>query len=367
MKKSLISLAVAAGMVASGTAIAAGQATVYGNVHISLNQLGDAAFDNIGAVDTTDTLDMTSNTSTLGVKGSEDLGDGMKALYKIEFQIEPDETGSTIGSRDQWVGLKGGMGTVKFGTMSNNYKQMGSKVDPLWRTRVEGRGELNMMSGLHGGSGEDGGRSTNTVQFSSPKMGGMQLVLNRTFSGKDGDQGTPPNQISNDETLGVGFRYATKNIIAFFDYLDPNAPGDGGFTAPASAAGKDETVMKVGGVYKTAEFKVAAQLELTEDQRGGDYTFLAGTFNVDKNNSVSLTYGMQDDISNAMALGYNHKMSKKTNVYAVYGMVEADKCDQNAVPAPVCSYDLGFADDTGAAGKAIEDNSVISFGINKKF
>lgn len=248
---------------------------------------------------------------------------------------------------------------------------MGSKVDPLWRTRVEGRGDLNMMSGLHGGSGEDGGRSTNTVQFSSPKMGGMQLVLNRTFSGKDGDvaapvPGNPANTISNDETLGLGFRYATKNIIAFFDYLDPNEPSDGAFTAPTFEGNKDETVMKVGGKYKTAEFSVAAQIELTEDQLGGDYTFLAGTFNVDKNNSVSLTYGMQDDISNAMALGYNHKMSKKTNVYAAYGMVEADKCDQ-AIPA--CSLELGFVDDNGngAGGKAIEDNSIISFGINKKF
>jgi len=64
---------------------------------------------------------MNSNTSAIGVKGSEDLGDGMKAIYKVEFQIDPTVTTTTISSRDQFVGLKGGMGTVKFGTMSSNY------------------------------------------------------------------------------------------------------------------------------------------------------------------------------------------------------------------------------------------------------
>ncbi len=53
-----------------------------------------------------------------------------------------------------WVGLKGGMGTVKFGTMSSNYKQMGGKVDPLYRTPLEGRGFLGIQSSdLHGGRG----------------------------------------------------------------------------------------------------------------------------------------------------------------------------------------------------------------------
>ncbi len=75
------------------------------------------------------------------------------------------------------------MGTVKFGTMSSNYKQMGGKVDPLYRTPLEGRGFLKTQSSLHGGRGINRGRQTNTVQYSSPKMGGIQLVANTTFSG----------------------------------------------------------------------------------------------------------------------------------------------------------------------------------------
>ena len=355
MKKTIISLAIAAGMATSAAAFA--DATVFGNVHVSLNQLNDPIYseDVVGGVpqgtysmDESDKLTMASNTSAIGVKGSEDLGNGLKALYLMEWQVDVANAGALTG-RDQWVGLKGGMGTVKFGTMSNNYKQMGGKVDPFYRTLAEGRGLLNMQSGLHGGAGEDGGRSTNTVQYSSPKMGGMQLVLNRTFTGTDGaDQ---------DETLGLGFRYEAKNITAYFDYLDPNAAG----TGPANSNSytpADESIMKVGGKYATAKFSVGGQYEMTEDQTGGDYLFIGGTFNIDKNNIIAMTYGQHSDISDAMALGYVHVLGKGTNVYAAYGKLNADTCDISG-----CSADLG----TNSVGTANEDISVISFGIRKKF
>ncbi len=149
MKKSILVLAVAATMAAPA---AMAETTVYGNVHVSINDF-----------DTKSDIDMTSNTSSVGVKGSEDLGDGLKAIYKIEFQVDVAEgsdrktdnsgNGDALTQRDIFVGLKGGMGTIKFGTMSSNYKQMGGKVDPLYRTRLEGRGFLATQSDLHKGRG----------------------------------------------------------------------------------------------------------------------------------------------------------------------------------------------------------------------
>ena len=361
MKKTIISLAITAGMAASGAAFA--EATVFGNAHISLNQFGDKIYDS-GEVHMSNKLFMTSNTSAIGVKGSEDLGDGMKALYFLEWQVDManrngsasnimdmKDSSAALTDRDQWVGLKGGMGTVKFGTMSNNYKQMGGKVDPFYRTLAEGRGLLNMQSGLHGGAGEDGGRSTNTVQYSSPKMGGMQLVLNRTFTAADGND---------DETLGLGLRYETKGIVAYFDYLDPNADGSGPILSDTYVPA-DEKVMKVGGKFSTSQFSVGGQYEMTEDQTGGDYLMLSGTFNIDKNNVVALTYGQQDDVSDSFAIGYVHVMAKGTNVYAAYGQVNADQC---APDNSECTYDLG---QSNTAGDASDGNSLFSFGIRKKF
>ena len=172
MKKRFLVAAVAATLVSPLAAHA--EATVYGNVHLSIDSKSELDLDGPS---------MNSNTSSLGVKGKEDLGGGMSALFKLEFQVDPSERNKTITDRDQWVGLKGAMGTAKFGTMSSNYKQMGGKIDPMYRTQLEGRGFMNGQSGLHSGASENGGRSTNTFQYSSPKMSGMQVVFNYTFAG----------------------------------------------------------------------------------------------------------------------------------------------------------------------------------------
>ena len=346
MKKSILVLAVAATMAAPA---AMAETTVYGNVHLSINQ----ADNDVPNAD--NNLQMSSNTSAVGVKGSEDLGDGLKAIYKVEFQVGllggPDTTpdsgpASAIGNgaltgRDQFVGLKGGMGTIKFGTMSSNYKQMGGKVDPLYRTPLEGRGFLGTQSDLHKGRGINRGRQTNTVQYTSPSMGGISLVANTTFSG------------SNDETTGVGVRWSNKDIMVYGDWIDGQILAASNCIAPATC--ETGSAVKVGGKFSAKAFSVALQYEALDGSTNigvedVSYIFAAGTFNINKNNAVMLTYGMTDvdelsgdpsDDSTGIAVAYNHKMSKMTNVYLGYGALDHDVANS--------------------------DESMITAGIKKKF
>jgi predicted porin len=335
-------------MLATGAAQA--EPTVYGILHLSIDTYADDHYGSTGTVVKTSDLNMTSHTSAIGIKGSEDLGNGLKAIYKAEFQIEPDERNRSITDRDQWIGLKGGWGKVAFGTMSSNYKQMGGKIDPLYRTEAEGRGILNMQSGLHGGAGVDGGRMTNTVQYTTPKMAGIEVVVNTTVSGKC--QGTDC-----DESIGAGVRWSNKNILAYFDYFDPSSVG---------ATGNDESVWKIGGKFSTKAFQVSGQYEGTEDQLGGDYFFLNGLFNINANNAITASYGQQDKVSSAYALAYVHMLSKQTNVYAGYGSVEADNCTSNTAGGRVCSYSaIGTYDAAGL--NAADKGSVFTFGMRKSF
>ena len=304
MKKRFLVAAITAAMVSPIAAHAA--ATVYGNIHLTIEDF-----------DSAQNLDMDSNTSAIGVKGKEDLGGGMTALYKVEFQVNPTERNGTaskiddadagasstnstaaLTDRDQWVGLKGAMGTVKFGTMSNNYKQMGGKIDPMYRTPLEGRGFMKTQSNLHSGAGESRGRMTNTVQYSSPKMSGVQAVFNTTVSG------------NNDETMGLGIRYKAKNIMAYFDYLD---------TAAMQAASAD-AAFKVGGKYKMDALTVGLQYEAVQDAGvQGDTVFVSANYKMNDSDNVAFTFGDNDTDDVGFALMYNHKMSKRTNVYAGYG------------------------------------------------
>jgi len=291
MKKRFLVAAVAATLVSPLAAQA--DATVYGNVHLSIDS---PSFDDPTQ---NDNLAMNSRTSSIGVKGKEDLGGGMTAMFKLEFQVDPDERNKTITDRDQWVGLKGAMGSVKLGTMSNNYKQMGGKIDPMYRTALEGRGFMGTQSSLHGGAGQNGGRSTNTVQYSSPKMGGMNVVFNYTFSGND------------DETMGLGVHYKTKQVIAYVDYLDVQG---------VPTAGESEAAFKVGGSYKMNAITLGLQYESIEDAVGSDIIFASFNYQLNDNDNIAVTLGdvdLADDMGYAVM--YNHKMSKRTNVYAGYG------------------------------------------------
>ena len=353
MKKSLVATAVAAGMLASGAAQA--QPTVYGIIHLAINTYADNHWSTDDTATRTllerDTPVMQSQTSAIGVKGIEDLGGNLKAIYKAEFKIDPFNSDKSIERRDIWVGLKGGWGKVAAGTMSSNYKQMAGKIDPLYRTEAEGRGRLNMMSKYHGGSGINGGRMEQTLAYTTPKMAGIELVLNTTVSGVDSACESQVGEC--DETMGVGIRWSTKTWLLYADYLDPNEAGTGPFDTPQAG---DEAIYKIGGKWTGKAFQVSAQYEAAEDQTGGDYAFLNALWNINKNNLITGSYGQQDKISKSYALAYVYKFSKLTNVYAGYGQIDEDSAGSAAAK-------VGFKDD----GTIHDKGSVITLGIRKSF
>jgi predicted porin len=355
MKKTLIATAVAAGMLATGAVQA--DPTVYGLLHLSIDTFSDDHYSSPTTIAKPGEPEMRSNTSAIGVKGSEDLGGGLKAIYKAEFKVDPfsgDPSGGSLQRRDVWVGLKGGWGKAAVGTMSSNYKQMGGKIDPLYRTIAEGRGILNMQSELHAGAGTDGqGRSTNTLQYTTPKMAGIEIVINTTVSGVDTSTCTSATG-GCDETLGAGIRWSNKNFLVYADYLDPNEAGRGAPVGQPSNP-SDESIAKIGGKWSNKAFQVGAQYEMTKDQTGGDYMFLNGLWNINSKNAVTVSYGQQDKISSAYALAYVFSMSKQTNVYAAWGSVEEDSAG---------SYPTLGTDENGVGRK---DGSVLTLGIRKSF
>ena len=100
MKKSIIASAVAAGMLATGAAQADPQ--VYGIINLFVSSYGDDHYGDTsgdpGAIVKTKEPVLLSNTSAIGVKGSEDLGNGLKAIYKLEWQVDPTVRQTTLAS-----------------------------------------------------------------------------------------------------------------------------------------------------------------------------------------------------------------------------------------------------------------------------
>ena len=123
MNKRFLAIAIAAGLAVSSNVMAEG-AEIYGIAHVSVNSI--SADSGASAIDATT---VSSNNSRLGVKGSEDLGGGLKAVYKMEFGVDlADKAGDAcdnydpgcdtlvktfangnLTARNQYVGLSGGL------------------------------------------------------------------------------------------------------------------------------------------------------------------------------------------------------------------------------------------------------------------
>ncbi len=376
MKKNILTLAVAAGLIASA-GVASATPTLYGRIHLALESSSDG--DTTGLSNVDEDIDMESRKSVFGMKGTEDLGNGLKAYYKLEWDVDVADGGGLVG-RDQFVGLKGGWGNAKFGTGSSNYKQMGSKIDPFWHHAAEGRNYINTMSKYHSGKGTDRGRQTNMLQYATPKMAGIELVINYTLSGASIPSGATapvacgggvgagsltPSTLSGigsgvcggDEVLGAGARWSNKSFLVYLDYLDPDEYGIG--PVANSALGDntyvpaDESIIKLGGKWTGKKVWISAQYEMAEDQTGGDFMFLGGNWDINKNNAVMATVGSHNDASTGYAIGYTHKMSKQTKFYLDYSSLQDD------LPDSV----------TGGSGSGYQvfDDSVFALGLVKSF
>ncbi|MFA7287169.1 MAG: porin, partial [Patescibacteria group bacterium] len=126
MKKSLIALAVLA---ASGAAMAQSSVTLYGVVDAGL------AVEDDGTTSTTRMDPSNLNGNRWGLKGTEDLGNGLKAIFVVEsgFKLDDGAQASTTSlfNRQSYVGISGGFGTVKLGRQMNSVYSNSGTFDPF--------------------------------------------------------------------------------------------------------------------------------------------------------------------------------------------------------------------------------------------
>ncbi|MDX1353157.1 MAG: porin, partial [Thiomicrorhabdus sp.] len=115
MKKNIIALAVASAIAAP--VAMADAPVVYGQINVAIDSVKDEG------------MRTTDRDSRLGVKGSEDLGNGLKAIYKMEFgvSIDDDANKGTLTNRNQYVGLSGGFGTILMGRHDTPTKMIQAK------------------------------------------------------------------------------------------------------------------------------------------------------------------------------------------------------------------------------------------------
>ena len=393
MQKKLIVLALAG--LASSAAFAQTNVTIYG--------VADSTFDVVNVSGTNriantfpDLGTSTSNISTytrvstnsshLGFRGEEALGNGLKAIFQLESSVGFDANNGINLNRDSFVGLNGGFGTVKLGNMTGPTRALGQAVDvytgatgigtnsgiigKLGNNLIGGNGansDIISATGQYAAPGAGCARSTtcaslfdtrwrNSIAYASPNISGFTGTAvyvaneNKTSSFTNNN---PVNGLNERSTFGydLGVNYNNGPIMVGLSY---NAATFG--TTSANIADKAD-VIRLAGMYNFGAFSIRGLVEQAKASLNGANNLkqtvwgIGGTWNITPNGRLVGQYYDAGDVSGNGALdqggylaslGYEYSLSKRTMVRAIYSYLKSD----NNV-----AYDFGVnATGSGAQG-----------------
>jgi len=387
MQKKLIALAVA-GLGLTGAAYAQSNVTVYGVI--------DNTFENVKANNFQTANRVTANSSYLGFKGEESLGNGLKAKFLFESGLNSDgtvangATGATTAtgvfgtaSRDAWVSLSSDVaGEVRLGTFNRNTRTLGSMVDYAW-----GYTGSNNVKGIIGaiGANKTGAdeRIANAVGYFSPVIAGG-LQLSAIYGANENKATTTPTaaaatqNAANNRAWDLGAMYNNGPIKAGVAYdRSYTGRGDAPITGAAASTGNVTLVgdqgyvssLRIGGAYTFPTATTVSALwdktKLQDNTLNGSGSRNAYEFGVKQDIGAHTIYGTfakakEGDFSSVggakqYVLAYGYNFSKRTLLKAYYSKMKNDKS-----AGTYGFYDGGITGGTG-------DQRTLGVGIRHSF
>lgn len=344
MKKTLIAAGISA-VLAAPAAMA--DTTVYGKVRMSVNNIDKDA-------NTSDSWAMTSHGSRLGVKGSEDLGNGLTAIYGLEFQVNvdtedntdaaqtltwsslssgstesvvttADTTTPTLTARNQYVGLKGGFGTVLVGRHDTPYKMAGSAA--LFNDTIADEQKAN--DGIIQRNFET--RAANAIAYITPTVNGLHAAV-AVVPGEETST-TAGTAVANglSDAISAVVVYENGPLKASYAYESYDKEFGTGRTA-------DQTGKKLNVSYGMGDITLAGTMEKIDDTDGteNDAWLLSAKYKMGANDLL-ISYGEYDDDDNGsmsyssaagdfnmLNVGVAHNFSKRSQIMAIYTESDAD-------------------------------------------
>jgi predicted porin len=240
------------------------------------------------------------STSRLGFRGTEDLGNGLKAMFNLEAGVALD-TGaadSALFGRRSVVGLEGGFGAVTVGREYSPIASVAAASD------IFGQGFFGTnLSAFN--AGRLTRRLSNSVNYKSAAMSGFKVLA--AYSA--GEKTPSPSG----DLKGVAVEYANGAL-----YL-----GGGYHTVQRLATGNDKEY-GLGAGYKIGEVEIkgnwlVADLigpnnKFTQYNLGAAMAFGPGKVyaNVQQNKIENGARG------NAYAVAYSYSLSRRTNLYTSF-------------------------------------------------
>jgi predicted porin len=384
-KKLIAALAIVGTFAAPCAALAQGSSvTIYGTFNVD--------FENVEADDSDVGLEfdqrnrVSQNSSNIGFRGTEDLGNGLKAIFQCESGVAVD-TGSSSAStgsfctRNSNVGLNGPWGTVFYGNWDTPYKFVSLKQDSWYATGIgshigimgtPGFGVATATQAAPGAFGAGLGTGTaanasfdrrqgDSVQYWSPSWNGLAFRVQ--YSANEGKTADGIAIETDPFTWGAGITYENGPLYlnAAFerheDYFGLNSMfGNSVAAVSATNDASEDTAYKVGAGYTFGNTTLNVIYEILEYEADG---------------------GAIDDFDrDAVFVGLLHKIGAWTVRAAYAHAFEADfdaagifDDDDTDADLYVLGASYSFSKRTDVYGLVVfidnGDNAAYNFGVNQ--
>ena len=269
--------------------------TVYGKLWISVESQDTASGTEV---------DMVSNASRLGIKGSMDFGEGIEAIYQAEYEIDPvdgtaDESKDrTFKQRNSFVGLKGSVGTIFLGKHDTATKKSQKKID-LFNDLA---GDIkNILQGEN--------RMSDLVGYTTPKINGFSA----TFNAIKGTEGLGDDSIGDSTSTSISYDSEIFYIALAFD---------------SELKGYDTTRLTLQIPFNRSQlgimFQDSEKLSTGEEEDGYVVSFSQKVGDKGTLKFQQAESDMKLDSGKQFSFGYDYKLSSKAKAFFFFTDLSGD-------------------------------------------
>lgn len=347
MQKKLIAIAIAAVLAPAAAMADTSNINIYGRLNVSLDS-------QTGITSQTSGLDVNTNSSRFGIKGTEDLGDGYSAIFQVESTVNLTGTGrggngntaansaaANYGAfggqiRDTWLGLATPLGTLQAGRlpMENHWAYdtnlFADQVGDLLTFNTNGGGAL--------------GRANGEILYTMPNLSGF--TANVQFYPTSSVNpctavGTPATCAvvntpvpASSHTWGAEANYTVLEMVKLnFNYLNRNTGFDTEYKPWVVSA-----IMNVGTSGLINAQYMRDKRTATGRQAQRDIFNIGGKYNIMPNGAIKAQYSRANTATsndgvatavnglasgagttaNMMVFGFDYSLSKRTMVQMAY-------------------------------------------------
>jgi predicted porin len=327
---------------------------------------------------------LSSNASRIGLKGSEDLGGGLAAIWQFEQGVNLDNGASSSAwgsSRNSFLGLKGGWGTLLGGTHDTPYKLSTASLDPFADTA----GDYNAIIGSLDGVNTSDLRLGNVLAYITPNFSGFTAAIATSFLKETGLNNT--NGAPSAWTGMVNYANGPLYLSAAYETAKHLLPG--GLPIASGDVDADLRSWKLGAGYTFGNFTVNGiyeDIKATINTNTGTVLGFVGTGEAKRKayglngvynmGNIALKAGyyhaskldttagsLNDSAAKMYEVGADYNLSKRTKAYLVYTKV---KDDNNASYCAGGSATAGFGT-SGVNPVCGDDPSILALGMRHTF